>query len=156
MRLNSEDYCADLMANFRSRVTCKWCKHPDEPVKPRAGLCGHCNRIRLALKKIQAKAEAYRERYGALNQRLKWALEFQQVKVRQAKREGLKYGRFFDETFTDTKLENEFRFISGKFTGKDLFYGLTGPLNSGFGLNQRRFIFYLLSLMSRQYLRKRR
>jgi hypothetical protein len=46
--------------------------------------------------------------------------------------------------------------LSERFVGKDFFNGLATPLNHSFALNQRRYIFYLLSLMNREWMRKYR
>lgn len=151
-----EDYCAEFMDYLRAQVTCEWCRHPNEPVMPRVGLCSHCNRIRLQLNRIEARAEAVNRRYGGIPHRLDWDLRVQRAMVEKAKHEGRKYGRFFDEEFTDTKLEYEWRWLCERATGKDFFFGLTNSLNYSFSLNQRRYIFYLLSLMSREVMRKHR
>jgi hypothetical protein len=52
-------------------------------------------------------------------------------------------------------LENEFRKLSAHF-GKDFFNGMANSFNDSFSLNQRRFLFYLLSLMNRESMRKSR
>ena len=70
--------------------------------------------------------------------------------------EGRKYGKVFEDDLADTTLEYEFRFLSTQSTGKDLFFGLTNSLNYSFSVNQRRYVFYLLSLMSREIRRKKR
>jgi hypothetical protein len=151
-----EDYCAGFMEDVRNRVTCDWCKHPKEPAKPKSGLCGHCNRIRLGLEKLEAHAEPFIRERGGIPHDLDWALRVQRAMADGCKTEGRVYGRLFDEDFNDTKLEHEFRFIGKRVTGKDLFFGISNALNYSLSLNQRRYVFYLLSLMSREYHRQHR
>lgn len=151
-----ENYCADFLELLRNQTTCDWCKHPRESVMRRIGLCGHCNRIRKGLEKLEKDAAAYRQKHGDLRFDWDWDLRVQRKMVEGAQVEGRKYGKLFDDDFFDTTLEYEFRFLSKKSTGKDLFFGLTGPLNYSFGVNQRKYLFYLLSLMSREILRKNR
>ena len=54
------------------------------------------------------------------------------------------------------ELEPEFSFISKRFVKKDLYHGDANLFDWTFNANQKKVIFYLLSLMSREYLRRRR
>ena len=123
---------------------------------PRTGLCRHCNRIRLGLQKLEREAQKFIVEYGDLPPRLDFDLRTQRQMAEDARWEGCRYGSLFDDDFIGTKLEDEFRFLSKQLTGCDLFFGLTSALNYSFSQNQRRFLFYLLSLMSRGIVRKHR
>src|SRR6185503_19322408 len=114
-----EDYCSEFMDYLRNRVTCEWCHHPKEPVMPRIRLCGHCNRIRKGLERIEADAEAYRQQHGGIHHQLDRTLRVQRRMAQDAQTEGRKYGNMFDDVLADTTLEYEFRFLSKKATGKD-------------------------------------
>ena len=152
----SDEYCAHLMDYLRQLKTCEWCKHPHEPIMPRVRLCSHCNRLRLKHKKLLEYCQQYAQTHGGITYSMDFNLRVTAAMIENAKLEGRKYGHFFDEDFSGTKLEYEWRSISEKATGKDLFYGITSRLNYSFTINQRRYIFYLLSLMSRTSMRKNR
>jgi hypothetical protein len=119
----SDEYCAHLMDYFRQRETCEWCKHPHEPVMPRTRLCTHCNRIRLKHKKLVEYCEQYAQKHGGITYPMDFDLRVTAAMIENAKLEGRKYGRFFDENFTDTKLEYEWRSVSKSASGKDLGQG---------------------------------
>jgi hypothetical protein len=87
---------------------------------------------------------------------MKWELEVQEAMVQCAQGEGRMYGRFYDEDLNDLKFEHEWRILSGRCVGSDLFYGIVDALNSSLNVNQRRYIFYLLSLVNREWMRKNR
>ena len=155
--MTHEDYCEDFIENLKARKTCDWCKHPHEPVMPRVGLCSHCNRIRLQHKQLLKWYDKFRqEQHGGITFEMDFRLRVQTAMIEHAKLEGRRYGQFFAEDFTGTKLEHEWRSISERVAGKDLFYGLTNSLNYSFSMNQRRYLFYLLSLMNRGSMRKNR
>lgn len=85
-----------------------------------------------------------------------WELDVQEAMMQSALAEGKIYGQFYDENLNDLKLEHEWRITSGRCVGKDLFYGIVDALNASFNVNQRRYIFYLLSLINREWMRKNR
>jgi hypothetical protein len=76
--------------------------------------------------------------------------------VQSAQGEGRMYSQFYEEDLNDLKLEHEWRILSERYVGEDLFYGIVDALNLSLGVNQRRYIFYLLSLMNREWMRKNR
>ena len=154
--MSHEEYCADFMEYLKAQKTCDWCKHPHEPVMPRVGLCSHCNRIRLQYEQLLKRYEEYAKEHRGITYEMDFDLRVQAAMIDHAKIEGRRYGQFFEEDFTGTELEYEWRAISERAAGKDLFYGLTNSLNYSFSVNQRRFLFYLLSLMNRGSMRKNR
>lgn len=97
------------------------------------------------------------ERLEVANQgRQTYDLRVQREMVADCQFEGRLYGRFFDDDLLPLGLENEFRRVSQHFVNEDLFNGMANSLNHSFSVNQRRYLFYLLSLMSRERLRKTR
>ena len=98
----------------------------------------------------------FAEQHGGLTFSMQWQLDVQRAMVESAQMEGRRYGRFYDEDMNDLKLEHEWRALSERCVGKDLFYGIVNELNYSFSLNQRRYVFYLLSLISREWMRKNR
>jgi len=151
-----EDYCADTMEHIRNRTTCEWCHHPKRPVMQRTKLCKHCNRIRLILNTLEERNRAFAEKHGGLTFTMQWEVDVQRAMVQSAQGEGKMYGRFYDEDLNDLKLEHEWRILSERYVGQDLFYGIVDALNASLGVNQRRYIFYLLSLLNREWMRKNR
>ena len=154
MRQIHEDYCAQMLGSLRNQKTCDWCKDFRVPAMPRTGLCNRCNAIKKKLRRVEAQIKLLSQAGKPISLRLDRELHIQRSKAESAKSEGQKYGAPFDADLTDTTLESEFRFISKHAAGKDFFYGLTNFLNYGFGINQRRYIFYLLSSMSREIMRR--
>lgn len=151
---NCEDYCARFINQLLSKRVCDWCKHPVRPAMKRVGLCHHCYRLRKRLELLETDARAISEELGEVPRDLESRLSHQRWKVEDVKREGLRYGTL---SLTDTKLEEELDFLGQQITvGMDIFYGFTYSLNLAFCPNQRRYVFYLLSLMSREIRRKKR
>jgi hypothetical protein len=106
-----------------------------------------------ALEERNRKCE---EQYGGLTFTMKWELDVQRAMVESAQNEGRRYGRFYDEDLNDLKLEHEWRVLSEHSVGEDLFYGIVDALNASLDVNQRRYVFYLLSLVNREWLRSNR
>jgi len=151
-----EDHCAQLMDQLRNRETCEWCRHPHEEILPRVRLCNHCNRIRLKLQKMERQAEQFIAERGGLTFGMQNDLRVQRAMVEHAQIEGQTYGGFYDDDLLPLGLENQFRTTSVHYVGKDLFNGISNDLNWSFSLNQRRYVYYLLSLMNREWMRKGR
>jgi hypothetical protein len=156
MRHNYEDYCAGTIEHIRNRTTCDWCLHPKMPVMQRTKLCRHCNRIRLGFNALSERNRKFEEKHGGLTFTMRWELEVQQAMMESAQGEGRVYGRFYDDDMNDVRLEHEWRITSSRCVGKDLFYGIVDALNLSLDVNQRRYIFYLLSLINREWMRKNR
>src|SRR2546428_13512913 len=95
-----EHYCADTIEHIRNRTTCDWCHHPSVPVMPRTHLCNHCNRIRKELNRLEERNERFLEQHGGLTFTMQWELDVQRAMVENAKAEGSRYGRFYDEDLT--------------------------------------------------------
>ncbi len=75
---------------------------------------------------------------------------------KDAKGEGKAYGRLYYADITGLDVEHEFSDISRRFVRKDLYHGDTNLFDWSFQPNQKRLLFYLLSLMSRARLRRTR
>jgi hypothetical protein len=150
-----EDECARFIEDLRNRETCQWCRHPRESILPRLRLCNHCNYMRLKLRKLERRNEAFEREHGGLLRDMLLDVRVQRHMIENAQAEGEIYRYFFDDDLLPLGLENEFRKLSAHF-GKDVFNGMANSLNHSFSLNQRRFLFYLLSLMNREAMRKSR
>jgi hypothetical protein len=111
--------------------------------------------MRLKLRKLERRNEAFEREHGGLLRDMLFDVRVQRHMIENAKAEGETYRYFFDDDLLPLGLENEFRTLSAHF-GKDFFYGMANSLNHGFSLNQRRFLFYLLSLMNRESMRNSR
>src|SRR5712692_5934857 len=92
-----EEECARSMEFFRNRITCEWCHHPREVVMPRTHLCKHCNRIRLELRRLETRNEAFEHERGGLTYMMRWDVEVQREMVEDAQFEGRLYGHFYDD-----------------------------------------------------------
>jgi hypothetical protein len=74
---------------------------------------------------------------------------------KSAKVEGQTYGEYSADV-TGLNLEQQFSYISRMFVHQDLYYGDASLFDWSFTPNQKRLLFYLLSLMSRAHLRRTR
>jgi hypothetical protein len=75
---------------------------------------------------------------------------------KNAKLEGRAYGNIPARPISGLELEHELSLLSKKFVKKDLFYGTANLFDWSFTTNQKKIIFYVLSLMSRAWLRRTR
>jgi hypothetical protein len=157
MRPAMEDPAQQYLELIAERDTCGWCKHPREPIF-RCGLCRHCYGIKSELKRRHRDLEGRRARgpvhptFGLKN--LEWPYAAAIDMAEAAQWEGREYGSLVrGEDPLD--LEHEFGFICRKLLRKDLYRNSAG-LFTHFSPPQRRLLLYLLSWMSRGYLRRKR
>jgi len=66
------------------------------------------------------------------------------------------YGNLHKRAISALDLEHELTDLSKKFLNKQMFYGDATSIGWALSLNQRMYVFYLLSLMQREYLRRNR
>lgn len=115
MRHIPENYCAEFMEDLRSRTTCNWCKHPRRSIRPRIGLCDHCNRQRLQLKKLEAEAQTFAQEHSGITWGMEHELKIHREMIECAKTEGQRYGKLFDDDLQPLTFEHEWRFLSKRF-----------------------------------------
>jgi hypothetical protein len=165
----NREYAEEFLRRLSDRATCDWCKHPVKPVY-RTGLCQHCYDIRRKQNRLRKKIEEYKKKLGeipfemddlALRYRNALAdLEFRyraaMAMEKDAKAECEGYGEMYAANIDGLNLEHQFSFISTKFVHQDLYHGDANLFDRSFTLNQKRLLSYLLSLMSRAYLRRTR
>lgn len=147
---------AGLMESMGSRVVCRWCKHPKEEVMRKIGLCAHCNRLRREMIRLENIAEQSERERGGITHDLYFRLKVQRKKIEAAQDEGEKYGYLFADFISGLDLEHELRLVSGRFVNKDFFYSDASWLNLVFSPLQRKHLYYMLSLMNREYMRQNR
>lgn len=148
-----------LLNRLRIRKSCEWCKHPHEEVLPKVGLCSHCNRIRNELRKLEAKAEAHKKEHDILPRNMDRRLKVLKEKMKEAKSEGIKYGKLYEADISDLDLERELCLLGERLLGekgKELFWHEASSLSSKLSQNHRRYLFYILSLFNREYERRYR
>jgi hypothetical protein len=138
---------------------CEWCKHPFKDIY-RAGLCRHCYSIKRELRALHHKVEHAKRstiprRDGLISPLL--SLDYMTAidMAENAQWEGRKYGSLYNDDITSLDLEHEFCFISKRFLKKDL-YNHDAFLFDHFTVSQKRYLLYILSRMSREYLRRKR
>ena len=125
---------------------------------PRTGLCGHCNRLRLKLKAKEDYAAKFQKEAGGLPYPLIMSFDLRVLRrmVEDAKAEGRIYGGAHKEEITGLKLEHELDLLGKRFVRKDFFHGDATWLAWSFCPDHRRFVFYVLSLFNREYMRRNR
>ena len=152
-----EAHVADSMEFLRNLETCEWCRHPKRRVLRRIRLCRHCNRLRLRLKSLEAEAAGFQMQNRRPAAHLEYPLAVQRKMIECAQAEGRMYGRLYDDDFGPLGFEHEWRMVSQHYVRKhDMFYGIANDLDWSFTLNQKRYVFYLLSLMNREWMRQHR
>jgi hypothetical protein len=150
----------EILERIGKRVTCGWCKHPGIQVY-RAGLCRHCYHIKTELVRLHQKVHHSREtgvphpRFGSIPS--EWDLKYK-IAIRMAESaqsEGRMYGSISRDEITNLRLEHEFNLISKRLLKRDL-YRNKACLFECFTACEKRYVFYIISLMSREILRKNR
>ena len=139
---------------------CSWCKHPRKSVY-RAGMCTHCYRIKRNLVRLHREVQRLRKtaaphpRFGVIPFQLDHEYRIALEMAEAARCEGRKYGSIHRDDITNLKLEHEFSFISKRFLKRDL-YRNDAWLFECFSASQKRHLFYITSLMTREFLRNNR
>jgi len=157
--MTHDDNAAEFLESLSQEKTCQWCQYPYERIY-RASLCRHCYNIRCALNRIRARVKNCESSGGGhpkvdpieLDRQYRVAVEME----KGAKIEGNRYGGVADRQVTGLDLEEEMSSLSKSFLGKDLYFGRANLLNESFSPNQRKVLFYLLSLVQREDLRRTR
>ena len=159
-----EKHCQSILASIESEPTCAWCKHPHKRLY-RRGLCGHCHRLQRKLaerERVTASWEARGEDEPAWNREVQWRLNVARNMVDLAKAEGEAYGDIHQRKVDGITLEYLFRHLGMSFLGKRFFlreypsYGGSALFDLCFSPNQMRVMFYLVSVLMREFRRKKR
>lgn len=127
----------------------------------RAGLCNHCYRLKGELKRTEKHLAEFKPRASnpqGSDMEKYW--RERKVKVARqmidlAKHEGESYKRLA-EPVSGLDLEHEFRYVSERWIGQDLFKTWANILAWTFNETQRRLLYYMLRKMSIEYLREHR
>jgi hypothetical protein len=152
---NDDKYAQGILEFVHHHVICRWCKHPRQTLY-RPGFCRHCYKIERESAKVEREAEEYTKQNLPIPYDLEFDLKVARNMARSAQMEGIIYGDIHLQDIEPLKLENELSYLCERFVGKDFFYGDANILNQSFSLNQKRLLFYFLSLMNREYLRRHR
>jgi hypothetical protein len=159
MITTADDPAQEFLDRIVDRKACDWCKHPDKPVH-RGGLCSHCYKIKTELRRLHRRVEDRTARgtvhpmFGLGNLRFEYTVAIDMAEAAQW--EGRKYGSPNKGDVTPLDLEHEFEFIGEKFLKKDLYRHSVALFQHFFTPSQRRLLMYILSKMSREYLRRNR
>lgn len=146
------------LESIAGKEMCSWCRYPYKPTYS-GGLCRHCYEIRAELRQLYRKVEDRKARgavhptFGLGNLQFDYIAAIDMAEA--AHWEGRCYGSLYKHDVTPLDLEHEFGFISEKFLKKDL-YRNSVDLFTYFTPPQRRLLIYVLSRMSREYLRRNR
>ncbi len=127
-----------------NRKSCEWCQHPECPVMPKIGLCRHCNRIRLELSRL--------EKRGITG----FSYQVAQEMKASAITEGMSFGLPAMLAVSSLRLEHALRDLGRYFVRKEFFVNDATHLGNVFCPIHRQYVFYMLSLYIREYLRKNR
>ena len=152
-----DDRAQEYLEYIAENEMCNWCKYPHKPIY-RGGLCRHCYNIKAELKRLHRKMEDGKERgavhptFGLGNLQFDYTAAIDMAEAAQT--EGRTYGSL-SKGDAPLDLEQEFGFISVKFLKKDL-YRHSVDLFTYFAPSQRRLLMYVLSRISREYLRRNR
>jgi hypothetical protein len=159
--MSQKDLPVEFLESLSEQKTCGWCRYPLKRVY-RAGLCRHCYDIRLEVNRLRKKVEAAKikggghPRFGPVPFELDFDYRVALEMEKDAKIEGQTYGEIATRTIYGLELETEMSFLSKQFLKKDLYYGEANLFDWSFSPDQKKVLFYLLSLMIREQLRKTR
>jgi hypothetical protein len=148
------DYARDFVASIHNKLACVTCKDPCAPIY-RAKRCHHCYRLDLNLRNLEKKLERS-EIEGTISFQDGVELKIAKAKIRDAEREGSRYGDISSKNLDGIVLEYEFAFLSKCLLGKNLFHGDAGLFDYSLTEGQKQFVFYMLSQISRVYKKRRR
>lgn len=151
----TNEYPAKFLERIHSDATCQWCKHPEKPLH-RAGLCRHCWKISREVSKLESRVQECKERKQSISFDLDFHLKSAKKMIHLAKMEGSAYGDIHRKDVTGLDLEHQFSLLSKALIRKDLFYGEANLFDWCFSLDQKRLIYYLISKLKRERLRRAR
>src|ERR1022692_649603 len=171
----SEDDTEQLLRRLTERTTCDWCKHPVKLIH-RKGLCRHCYSIRANTIRLGKKIEEYKKKAEVVPSELDFRYRLTQAMETDAKTEGEygpvdahnitgpmetdaktegEYGPVDAHNINGLNLEHRFSYVSRMFVHQDLYHGYASIFDD-FTPRQKRLLAFLLSLMTRAYLRRTR
>ncbi len=151
----TKEYAARFLEQMHSDATCDWCKHPEKSLY-RAGLCRHCYNISREVSKLESLAQKYKEIKRPVSFDLDLRLKAARKMVHLAKMEGSAYGDIHTKHVTGLDIEHLFSRLSKALIKKDLYYGAVNVFDRSFSPDQKRLIYYLLSKLWRERLRRSR
>ena len=146
----SEDYIDSFIEDLGQKPTCDWCHHPWH-TKLTSRLCSHCYRIRREIVSLEREIK---QKGVSLEREHDYKIALRKSQLARA--EGMHYGNLHKRAISALDLEHELTNLSKKFLNKQMFYGDATSIGWALSLNQRMYVFYLLSLMQREYLRRNR
>lgn len=149
------EYAARFLERMHSDATCEWCKHPEKSLY-RASLCRHCYDISREASKLESQVEKCRRGQRPVPFELGFRLKSAKKMVQLAKMEGSAYGDIHTKDVTGLDIEHQFSSLSEALTKKDLYFGTTNVFDRSFSPDQKRLIYYLLSKLWRERLRRSR
>ena len=152
---SQEDYPTRFLEGIYAEAKCDWCKDPRGKIA-RSGLCWSCYRIKNTVAKLQSKMDKHKKRQVRIPFELRFDLTLGKQMARLAKAEGARYGSIHRENISGLDIEHELSSLSKHFLGKDLFFGDANLFQWSFSLSQRRLIFYVLSRLQREFLKRHR
>src|ERR1039458_4067100 len=121
--------CTPPRINYE-RTTCDWCKHPGKLI------------------------EEYKKKAEVVPSELDFRYRLTQAMETDAKTEG-EYGPVDAHNINGLNLEHRFSYVSRMFVHQDLYHGYASIFDD-FTPRQKRLLAFLLSLMTRAYLRRTR
>jgi len=146
----SKDYVEDFIEKLAQQPICVWCRHPWQPIY-KSDLCSHCYNIRRQLPAVKREIET---EGCTLEREIDYKIALRKSQL--ARTEGTLYGNLHKRAISALDLEHELTDLAKKFVNKRLFYGDATSIGWALPLNQRTYVFYLVSLLQREYLRHRR
>src|ERR1700730_6844363 len=146
----SDDFIDSFFEKLAQQVRCGWCCHPRQ-TKLTSGLCSHCYRIRRQVLSLESQIKD-----EGLSIERKHDYKVALRKAQLARSEGLRYGNINKRDISALDLEHELDDLAKNFVNQKIFYGEATSIGWRLPSNQRMYVFYLLSLMQREYLRRNR
>lgn len=154
MTAGRDGYARKYLHDLSMEATCRWCRHPVKAVY-RAGLCRHCYDIRGDINRLRKLIDNCKQSGGVpleLDFKLRVAVKME----KDAQLEGRMYDQPHATDIDGRRLVDEFSYISRQLVRSDVYRFKDHIFDQGFTPDQRRLLFYLLSLMSRAQLRRTR
>ena len=145
-----DDFIESFFQSLAETITCAWCRHPWKTTLT-AGLCSHCYRIKRQIRRLDREIEK-----AGLTRELESHYKVALRKAQLARSEGSCYGNIHRKDISALDLEHEFDELSKHFLNKKIFYGDATSIGWGLPPPQRMYVFYLLSLIMREYFRRNR
>jgi len=159
---DGDSLIARIMEALSEEVVCAWCKYPNKKIRA-TGLCSHCYNINTRIRNAQKAVERFKIENPTVTGReplklfeLKFLLKVEMMKAVRAKAEGSLYGNLYSADIDVVRVECELDLVSKRYVNKRLFSGNASLLGTVFSPLQLKYLFYMLSLMNREHLRRNR